>query len=480
MKRSKHATEIGNVLLCALCTILVVSAIGGTVLLNCTARYNVASNQVQNWKAALAAAEAGGDIAYAEVRKTILDPSHAFSGWTSAGGVYTSPISNVGSSDLSANSRVDSFYADPITGNSWYRIRSTGTAAFNGLLRAGMDDRMISGARGDSLLRKVDLKYDHFISMYGPNGDGTGKALVAVSRPQLTRRIELVAAPITPFEAAIKCSGTFYGLGDAAQIDSYNSVNGPYYFCANNPADPHYNDSRSGSVEIGSSVATVRGMLYGNVATNGGTIVRSQYITGTIDNNVPFTIPPYTLPTNLPAAQASPTNITGNVTINPPAAGTVRNPSFYVVSSFSGNLTINPVGNAQTYVAIHVTNDITGKIDIKPGVHAQIFFDGNINLKARDMVNESGIAGNLQFYGISPADPSTEQTVAIAPPGNFAATFYAPSADVSLTGNPDITGALVCKTFYGNGNTSWHYDRALDTMGDVVDYRVASYVEDTR
>jgi hypothetical protein len=49
-----------------------------------------------------------------------------------------------------------------------------------------------------------------------------------------------------------------------------------------------------------------------------------------------------------------------------------------------------------------------------------------------------------------------------------------------LHGNPDLTGAIVCKTFYGNGNTSWHYDRALDTEGDAVDYRIASYVEDIR
>jgi hypothetical protein len=480
MKRQKSQDRLGNVLLCALCTILVVSVIAGSVLLNCTTRFNVASNQVQSWKAALSAAEAGGDIAYAEVRKTILDPAHAFSGWTNAGAIYTSSVLNIGNADSTASSRVDPFYNDPATGNAWYRIRSTGTAIFYGLVRTGMDDRMITGARGDSLLRKIDLKYDHFISTYGPNGDGVGQALVPVSRPQLTRRIELVAAPITPFEAAIKCSGTFYGLGDAAQIDSYNSNNGPYYFCANNPADPHYNDSRSGSVEIGTAVATIRGWVFGNVATNGGTIVRSDYITGTIDNNVPITIPPYSLPTNLPVAQASPTNITGNVTINPPAAGSASNPSFYVVSSFSGDLTINQVGSAETYVAIHVTNNITGKIDIKPGVHAQIYFDGNVELKARDIKNETGIAGNLQFYGISPSNPATTQTIEIDPPGNFSATFYAPSADFTLNGNPDITGAIVCKTFYGNGNTSWHYDRALDTMGDAVDYRVASYVEDTR
>ncbi|MFL6513596.1 MAG: collagen-binding domain-containing protein, partial [Chthoniobacterales bacterium] len=147
---------------------------------------------------------------------------------------------------------------------------------------------------------------------------------------------------------------------------------------------------------------------------------------------------------------------------------------------FTGTLTIEPNGSNQTYVAIHVTGDITGNLTIRSKVHVQVFFDGNVNVKARDLVNESGLAGNMQFYGISPADPSTTQTIAISPPGNFQGTFYAPSADFTLNGNPDIVGAVVCKTFYGNGNTSWHYDRALDTMGDAVDYRVASYVEDTR
>ena len=59
-------------------------------------------------------------------------------------------------------------------------------------------------------------------------------------------------------------------------------------------------------------------------------------------------------------------------------------------------------------------------------------------------------------------------------------TFYAPSAEVTLNGNPDFIGTMVCKTFYGNGNVSWHYDRALNSEGEVLDFRIASYVEDTR
>jgi hypothetical protein len=150
-----------------------------------------------------------------------------------------------------------------------------------------------------------------------------------------------------------------------------------------------------------------------------------------------------------------------------------------LVSSFNGNLTVNPYNNALTYVAIHTTSDITGTVDVKPNVHLVIYFDGNVTVKARDLNNESGVAGNLQFYGISPTNGSS-QSISIAPPGNFAATFYAPSADFSLTGNPDVTGAVICKTFYGNGNTSWHYDRMLNNEGDAVDYRITSYVEDIR
>ncbi len=466
-------------LLCVLCTILIVSIIGGNVLLNCVTRFNAASSQVRGWKEALYAAEAGGDIAYAEARKTALDPTHAFTGWTYSGGVYSNSQITFGSDNLTTSGTADLFYYDS-NGNPWYRIRVKGTAPVLGLKRVTMDDRMGVGTHGDSLLRKIDFNYDHFVATYGPNGDGVGKTLLPVSRPQVTRRLELIAAPITPFEAAIKATGTFYGLGDASMIDSYNSANGTYYFAANNPADPHYSDSRSGNVEIDSAVATIRGMLYGNVATNGGTIVRSDQITGTIDNNVPFTVPPYKMPTDLPLPQPLPTSITNTYTITPPAAGTPQAPTFYLLSSLTGKVIINPFGAAQTYVAIHVTSDITSEIDVKAQVHLKVFFDGNMSVKARDINNETGNAANLQYYGISPTDPNTSQTIAIAPPGNFAATIYAPSASFTLNGNPDITGAIVCKTFYGNGNTSWHYDRKLDTEGDAVDYRIISYVEDIR
>src|SRR5947209_5119300 len=168
-KAAEQGAEKANVLLCVICTISIVSVIGANVLLNCVTRYNASSSQVRAWKESMYAAESGGDIAYAEIRKTILDPSHAFSGWTYSGGVWTQAPVTFGANTLRTSTRADTFWLDG-NGNPWYRIRAQGTAPVLGLKRATMDDRMGVNTRGDSLLRKIDLNYDHFTSSYGPNG----------------------------------------------------------------------------------------------------------------------------------------------------------------------------------------------------------------------------------------------------------------------------------------------------------------------
>src|SRR6202040_1779407 len=134
-------------------------------------------------------------------------------------------------------------------------------------------------------------------------------------------------------------------LGSAAMIDSYNSAYGPYRFVADNPADPQYANSHSGNVEIGTAVATFMGTGYGNVATNGGTIVRSSQIYGTIGNNVPIYLLPFKLLSSLPLPQITPPNNLGNIIIKPPAVGFDRAPSVYVLSSVSNSskVTINAI-----------------------------------------------------------------------------------------------------------------------------------------
>ena len=104
------------------------------------------------------------------------------------------------------------------------------------------------------------------------------------------------------------------------------------------------------------------------------------------------------------------------MTITPASPGSASAPTTYLVSSWSKSVTFNQSGSAETYVAVHVTSDFTGQVTVNTGVHVQVFFDGNMSLKSRDIVNNTGLAANLQFYGISPTNPNTTQTIDIAPP----------------------------------------------------------------
>jgi hypothetical protein len=545
MKPKPYSDQDGSALICALCTILIISLIGANVLLNCTTRYNVSAKQVKAWKEALYAAEGGGDIAFSEVRKPYLSsPSTAFlasNGWTvTAGPSYTSysngPYSwlKVGlNNSLSATVTVDQLTATLPTLNGpqqyqYYRIRSQGTATLFGVPRVGMDDRMDNVTRGDSLLRKIDFKYDHFKATYG-DGDGNGKAIQTVSNPQITRRIETIAVPqLATFTGAIRVGNAFAGPGHAGVVDSYDSKNGAYpgTSIAANPVpstDPNYKyyiNSRNGDVSVGTANFTDWGPIYGNVTTNGGNVVSSSAnISGTIDNSAPFTIPPLLIPNTGVGAGFT----TGSGTTLAVGAGTTPlAPAKYVYSSLSSGLTINSVLGTdntlpsynqpiETYVTIVVgsagstTGDIGG-ITLGKGVNAKIYFTGSLNVNASTLVNNNvdgaagvympdGVtpsndysrAGHLQFYGISPTDGST-QNIAITPGGgsnkDVYATIYAPGANISVTGNVNWYGAILGGIFTGNGsgggNTSVHYDKEIAGDGVVTGYQIASYIEDVR
>lgn len=526
---------------------MIISLIGANVLINCTTRYNVSCKQVKAWKEALYAAEGGADIAFSEVRRPYVNPSSipfsSGNGWTATAGASGTSYSRtdgqayswlkVGQNNsLSAIVTVDCLTAT-LYGQLqyYYRIRSQGTATLFGLPRVGMDDRMDKLTKGDSLLRKIDFKYDHFKAAYG-DGDGNAKAIQAVPYPKITRRIETIAVPQLAFFKGLRVGSAFAGPGHAGVVDSYDSKNGAYpgtSIAANPvpPTDPNYQyyiSSRSANVSVGTASFTDWGPIYGNVTTNGGNVTAStDQITGTIDNNVPFTIPPLVVPdTGVGSGFTAATGTTLDLSSMPSGTGTTPSaPAKYVYSSLSSGLTINgllgtdktlPSYNQpiETYVTIIVgsagstTGDISG-ITIGKGVNAKIYFTGSLNVNASALVNNNvdgaaGVynadgsasidysrAGHLQFYGVSPTDGST-QSIAITPGGgsnkDVYATIYAPGANISLTGNVNLYGAVIGRSFSGNGsgggNTSFHFDTELSGDWLVTDYKIASYIEDIR
>ena len=474
---------------------------------------------------------------------------------------YPSPVP-LGSKNLTATIVVDECYFDDIgrfttsaTGNKWYRIRSKGTAPLAGFSRTGMDDALVADGekhfaalgstemqdvtargKGDSLLRKIDFRYDHFVATYGPKGDGLNKKQVpATDAPSISRRIEQFVKPVGGSSgtatAAVKAATSFYGPGAGGYLDSYDSRNGPYdrtakdhipAFGVDKKDDPIYQSSHQGSVQINSGVATIMGDIYGSLSTNGGTATKkTTLVTEGIDNTVPFTLEDYHLPEALSARMPeiagngdaqlpSSGSVTTDKTLTPSKAGTPDTPVYYRVTEIDNAvLTVNAMKNPNyptdplatptlpTYVALRVTGDFQGNkggITVNPNVHLQVYFESKIDVKAANLKNNTitvPIAGNLQFYGISPPRdangvPTHKQEVNLGSDKNttVAMTFYAPSADVDIAGNPDFIGSMVCNTLRMNGGITWHYDLALNTLNNAggvpADYEITSYVEDTR
>jgi hypothetical protein len=488
-------SQSGSTLLYAMCAILIISLIGANVLMNCSTRYNSTTKQVKGWKEALHAAESGGDIAYNDIRKFVSSPGSQFTGtgWTYssyANGpwTYTAPSWFGVVSNLNTTVTVDKVSTNS-QGDGMYRIRAIGNAKVFGLPRVGMNDGLVAGGtnfsangstRGteDSLLRKIDFKFDHFIATYG-DGDGNGKTLTAVTSPQVSRRIELMAVPVMPIDAALKATGSFTGPGAAGVVDSYDSKNGAYK--GSNPASPYDADAHNGDVAVGTSTFNSPGYIYGNVTTNGGHALPSD-CSGVVDNNVPFTVPPVTMPSH-PAYQPGTA-----VNFTPTAASSYGSAPWYFFNSFSNGVINNPSGTNETYANVVVSGDITSSLTVAKGVNVRFYMVGNFSMKGKDFANNNvdgspvtnpSRAGHIQLYGINPTAPAT-QTIDLSPPKDFYMMIYAPGADVTMNGNPDLYGAVVCRNWSGNGNTSFHFDKELAVEGAALDYRIASYVEDVR
>src|SRR5207253_3190736 len=163
-----------------------------------------------------------------------------------------------------------------------------------------------------------------------------------------------------------------------------NDIPGPnttsYY--GSNPSNPNYlADAHDGDVFVAKPSFTEDGPIWGDVTTNGGNVTHSGYqISGTIDNNVPFTIPPLKNPntTGFTAGNSG----TGNDTATGTSEGS---PTGFVYSGITGGKTIKN-GNAGSstfpyaYAKIVVNGDITGKITVERGVTAEIWFTGNMKV----------------------------------------------------------------------------------------------------
>lgn len=98
---------------------------------------------------------------------------------------------------------------------------------------------------------------------------------------------------------------------------------------------------------------------------------------------------------------------------------------------------------------------------------ANVYFDGDISISANNnKVNTSTKdPSNLVFYGKNTGSQSVNLTG-----GEIYGIFYAPSADFSISGNPDIYGSITAKTVDVSGTAEIHFDEELKDKSPAKGY----------
>ena len=204
----------GNTLLVAVLLLAVLSVIGATVLQTVSNRYDYSQKAV-GWSEALNAAEAGTNFGFANCVWSLGNSgTSAWTGWKKFDTATSAwvPVTNTadgnnqfflgnkmiydlpagshllspseGTTDLWYHVEIDSPASYQISDNRWYRIRATGYAGLPGMARSN-NDSPDGASSHNNMLRKLDLKVDHFIARYGDYAHAAGTT-VAVT-PQATQ-----------------------------------------------------------------------------------------------------------------------------------------------------------------------------------------------------------------------------------------------------------------------------------------------------
>lgn len=477
--------DSGSALLWTICVITILSLVAAQLLGVVASKYHNVLHTA-TWQESLLAAESGVDLAIVELRKSLYPtPNHAWETWNNTPGngvtsygMTTVPNAGLVGTPMTIEVNVDAPLQLKDPGNSWqyYRVRATGTMPITGPARAA-DNKQ------DTRLRKISLRMDRFT-----NGVLTSHDLT--NGPTVARRIEAIVRPVSAFDLAIMAVGALDLTDQNIIIDSYDSrdatksTNGLY--------DVAKRQQNGDIATDGRIINAGNAHVYGDVATNSGTVSGVTNVTGVQRNDfyqepIPVAAPSW------PSVNASPTAVSGDATLAAHTIPSPDNPALrrYVLSSInlSGNQTLTLSGNADgtpANIEIYVTGDVTAtgnaQVIIAPGVKASLYFAGNVSIAGNGIVNSNNQPGDLLMYGINPTDGSSK-SMQIGGNSQLSATVYAPGFDVAINNGGtrgSVYGSFVGKTVKMNGVTDLHYDEALGAGGLVNNYKIVSWFEDTR
>ena len=333
------------------------------------------------------------------------------------------------------------------------RLRSTGTVYLTGGRVAGM-------SRQDNDLWRVSLFTD-------PSTGAT------VGQPQVSRQIEMYLRPVFAFDSAVASNDSLLAAGSGVIFDSFNSTlptastNGKY---------DSLKRASNATLRANGTAVTLGGKVYGNVYSNGGSVPQDNHVTGTVNNASYCPLPVVTAPT-WSGNPLAPTSVNGPTTL---PAGTVVLPAQYRFNGISDSLHITSGAlGLGTNVEIFVDGNVTGSIEIDPGITAKLYISGSLISNASQIRNDTGLAANLQIYGV-PSSTGGSPQISLNLDTALYAAIYAPQHGITFNGSGDVSGAAVGATVLATGNLRFHYDESLAySTGPLVRYQAASWKEIT-
>ena len=480
MRSNSNTREQASIMLWTVLVIAILSLFGTEVLRAVSGRFQLGT-ETAAWQESLVGAESGVDLAIVELRKSLYPaPNHAWEGWTDipgegvvSHGLTTIPNSGLAGTPMTIEVNVDApaELKDPSNGWQYYRIRSLGTMPLTGPPRVGFN-------KEDNRLRKLTLRVQRFVDNLFTS---------ETNSPHASRRLEAVVEPLSSFNQAILSMTTLNLTDQNIIVDSYDSrdpsksTNGQY--------DVHKRQQHGNIATNGDLIDAGNAHIYGDVSTNSGTANDVGNVTGVIRTDFYQAPIPIGEP-NWGSINPTPSVVNGNATLTAsPVQGSASSRYRLTGVSTSGNQTLTLAGandGSPTYIEVYVTGDISvvgnSQIVLGDGVHATIYFRGNVNITGKGMVNPSNEPGNLLLYGVQP-EGNLSPDVTLGGNAQLTAAVYAPDYDVTVNGGGStghIYGSIVGKTVVMTGVTNLHYDEALDSTGLINNYQVVSWVEDTR
>ena len=417
MKTGRIKNEAGATLLIALFMALVIGTVLGSFLLVTSTR-NKLSVRSTDWNAAIPVLEAGVEEAFTHLHD---DTNYSANGWTRT---------NISGQVVFAKTRT---------------LSTDGSYFYTTIYGAGSSSPIIYSAG------------------FVPSPLGNGQYISRTVKVPTTN-------PPTLFTKAIAATGPI-SIGSSAVVDSFDSRLGPYNTANNRGAQ----GSIATDCRANPAVSVGAGRVYGTVSTGpGGTvIVGGSGGIGDVAWNA----------SHKGIEDPTWTNDTMNVSFpsNAPPPGPFMIPPISVVGG-SNVISLNgsnfyqlPVLNINSSLALLITTNTTlwvtgdvnvqgnGYIYIAPGASLKLYIGGMASIGSGALANGTGLAASFQLIGLS-----SNSSISFSGGGSFAGTVNAPQADVSMGGNTEIYGAIVCKSYSSSGGGSVHYDVSLATSGGLI------------